>query len=230
VRRRPFLRVLGQLALCCGPLLLWGRNSWAAIQRRLLPADTDIGNLAYEDPAELDTHLLPLTPVDQFGVSGLADHRIDPAQWRLTLAGLVAHPRQLRLDPLRQRPPLTRNVLLICPGTFAYHARWQGFALWPLLQEAGLDPQATHVEISGPPEEGPEKARFTLDEIRREQVFLALAVNGQPLPVAHGFPLRVVAEGHVGAEWIKYVDRLEIVHAAVETTPKVRDDGAAFLP
>ncbi|HHP7236161.1 MAG TPA: molybdopterin-dependent oxidoreductase [Desulfobacterales bacterium] len=46
-----------------------------------------------------------------------------------------------------------------------------------------------------------------------DQVFLDYEVNGVPLPQKHGFPLRLVAEDHYGARWVKSVDRITAVAA-----------------
>jgi sulfoxide reductase catalytic subunit YedY len=47
-----------------------------------------------------------------------------------------------------------------------------------------------------------------VNEAFSNMVFMAYQVNGETLPVKHGFPLRVVAEGHYGYEWVKYVCRI----------------------
>ncbi|MBW2515672.1 MAG: molybdopterin-dependent oxidoreductase, partial [Deltaproteobacteria bacterium] len=46
---------------------------------------------------------------------------------------------------------------------------------------------------------------------RSDKVFLAYEVNGEKLPVRHGFPLRIVAEDYYGDDWVKYVYRIEAI-------------------
>jgi sulfoxide reductase catalytic subunit YedY len=99
---------------------------------------------------------------------------------------------------------LERKVLLICPGFFANHGLWRGVSLGALLREAGLSDAAKNVVIQGP--EGPYKktASFPVKDVLSDRVFLAHHVNGGPLPQKHGYPLRVVAEGFYGYDWVKY--------------------------
>ena len=52
--------------------------------------------------------------------------------------------------------------------------------------------------------------RFPIDAVLSNQVFLAYAVNGKTLPQKHGFPLRVVAEGYYGSDWVKYVYQMKV--------------------
>ncbi|MEJ2102772.1 MAG: molybdopterin-dependent oxidoreductase, partial [Desulfobacterales bacterium] len=50
--------------------------------------------------------------------------------------------------------------------------------------------------------------RFAIEDIRSDKVFLAYNVNGKALPKKHGFPLRAVAEGYYGSNWVKYVYKI----------------------
>ena len=52
--------------------------------------------------------------------------------------------------------------------------------------------------------------KFSMEEILSGKVFLAYGVNGEALPEKHGFPLRVVAEGHYGSRWTKYVGKVKV--------------------
>ncbi|MBC8394607.1 MAG: molybdopterin-dependent oxidoreductase [Deltaproteobacteria bacterium] len=52
--------------------------------------------------------------------------------------------------------------------------------------------------------------RWPIEDILSNKVFLAYGVNGETLPKKHGFPLRVVAEGNYGSDWIKYVYKVEV--------------------
>jgi DMSO/TMAO reductase YedYZ molybdopterin-dependent catalytic subunit len=51
---------------------------------------------------------------------------------------------------------------------------------------------------------------FTREEIEKNTIFLALKVNGVTLPPEHGFPVRIVADGIYGGQWVKWVDTIEI--------------------
>ena len=237
MQRRQFTALLtaiaGHIALACSPFGLLLKRAWAQVRRRLLPAQTDLGTLIYEDPVELDPRNLPITPISQFDTMGLTEHPVDLDRWRLTIGGAVTRPLALRLDQIKALPAIERDVLLICPGAFAYYARWQGVSLNTILQQAGVSPQATHVDVTGPSGKFYKRERFSLDLVRTAKVFLAYGVNGEPLPAKHGFPLRLVAEDQVGSQWIKFVDKIEakIGQTAVTDSPDPgRPQGSAFVP
>ncbi len=100
----------------------------------------------------------------------------------------------------------TQNLInLICPGVFAYHARWKGISVAKLLEMAHVKPEATHVTFRGPDGIYEKTERFPIEDIQSDRVFLAYRVNGKSLPKKHGYPLRIVAEGYYGGEWLKYV-------------------------
>jgi len=226
-------RFIGGLGRFLAGLLFFGSGAFkvaAETRPRILSADTDLSNLLYEDPTDLDGHELPISRLDQFGVGGTDDHIVDMDTWRLQIAGLIQKPFSLSYSQLSDLPLLERKVLLICPGTFAYVAKWQGFSLWDLLRQNGLSPQANYVDVMGPPEEYRKVERFSLKEIKKGRIFLATRVNGRTLPLQHGFPLRLVAEGHIGADWIKYVYRIEAVQDKETKPERTKSKESAFFP
>jgi sulfoxide reductase catalytic subunit YedY len=77
-----------------------------------------------------------------------------------------------------------------------------------LLERAELDSGVTYVTFSGPDGTHEKTERFPLEDILSDKVFLAYRVNDSVLPKKHGFPLRVVAEGYYGGDWVKYVYRV----------------------
>jgi len=231
MHRRSFVSGFVRL-LSCLSIFGSGAIGFAATTRsRTLPADADLSNLLYEDPADLDSHELPINTIDQFGVGGTDDHYADMHTWRLQFAGLMQQPVSLNYAQLSDLPLLERKVLLICPGTFAYVAKWQGFSLWDLLRQHGLSQKATHVDIMGPPEKYRKIERFSLKAVQKNSIFLATRVNGQRLPLQHGFPLRLVAQGHVGAAWLKYVYRIEAIRdTETGRIEKTKSAGSPFFP
>ncbi|MCU0579758.1 MAG: molybdopterin-dependent oxidoreductase [Desulfobacterota bacterium] len=180
--------------------------AWAAVRR--LSQDTDLKTLVNENPADLDGRDLEIQPLEQFGTMGLSDQTVDLEAWRLTCSGRVSRKIRLTYDQVRGLPSLERPVLLICPGFFVNHGRWKGLSIGELAERAGLKRGTTHVTVSGPSGPYEKTFRFSWDEAISGKVFLAFQVNGEPLPVKHGFPLRLVAEGYYGYEWVKYVDRV----------------------
>jgi len=216
--RRSFLaralKLVGGAGLLLGAAGGSARLLWAATKRRVLAAQVKATDLAGYHPNSLDPRNLEITPVEKFGTMGTSDFKVDVKTWRLEIDGLVQKTLRLDLAQLQSRPVLERKVLLICPGVFSYYACWQGLSLAALLKEAGLDKKATHIEVRGPRGSGVEKfEKFPLREVLSDQVFLAYQVNGAPLPIKHGFPLRVVAGDHYGDDWVKYVYSVKAVSA-----------------
>jgi DMSO/TMAO reductase YedYZ molybdopterin-dependent catalytic subunit len=151
-----------------------------------------------------------VTPLKDFETMGITDYEVDLAQWRLIVKGAVGEPLKLTYGEVKAFPPMGKEVLLICPGFFAYHGRWKGIAMERLLERAKVDKGATHVTFSGPEGKHEMVESFPIDEIRAGKIFLAYEVNGNPLPRKHGFPLRIVAEDHYGGEWVKYVYKVTV--------------------
>ncbi|MEW5911730.1 MAG: molybdopterin-dependent oxidoreductase [Thermodesulfobacteriota bacterium] len=182
------------------------RLVWAATKRRVLGTHVKATDLAGYNPAYVDPSKLAITPIEQFGTMGISNYKTDLKTWRLQVDGLVQNQLSLDLAQVKARPVLERKVLLICPGVFSYYARYKGFSLGALLKEAGLHKMAKYIEVRGPRGASLEKyEKFTLAEVLADKVFLAYEVNGVPLPIKHGFPLRVVAGDHYGDDWVKYV-------------------------
>jgi len=211
-RRRQFIKLLlgffAGLGALFSPLAAGIRLVWAAAKKIILPKGTRMENLIGKNPANLDTQNLDLTPLEKFETMGLDDHRVDLNKWRLEIDGRVQNPAKLTYSQVIEIPAIRRDVLLICPGVFAYHARWEGISVSKLLETARIHPDATHVSFSGPEGSSEKSERFPIEDILSERVFLAYRVNDRVLPRKHGFPLRVVAEGYYGGEWVKYVYKI----------------------
>jgi DMSO/TMAO reductase YedYZ molybdopterin-dependent catalytic subunit len=188
-------------------LLASGRQrAWAA-GRKVLAKGTKRESLIHENPAALDTTNLEITPLEAFGTMGPTDEVVDLATWRLEISGQVKRPLRLPYAQLTALPPVEREVLLICPGFFANHGRWRGFSLSGLLQQADFDRTAARIVIRS---NGEKETSFPMAEVLSDKLFLAYQVNGKTLPQRDGFPVRVVAEGHYGSDWVKYVDGIVV--------------------
>ncbi|MCF8062625.1 MAG: molybdopterin-dependent oxidoreductase [Deltaproteobacteria bacterium] len=209
--RRTFLRQM--LCMAGAGALAWAAGIArvvAGAAKTILPRGTPLESLRNRNPAELDTSNLSVTPLDDFQTMGLTDHRVNLENWRLEIAGSVAAPLRLTYQELLALPGLERAVLLICPGVFVQHGLWAGFSLGPLLVRAGVKGNVSRITVQGPLGRYVKTASFPLEDVRSGRVFLCHHVNGEPLPVKHGYPLRVVAEGYYGYDWIKYASRIRV--------------------
>ena len=167
----------------------------------------DLSNLINRDPAEVDNSKLPITSTEHLHITGSAPE-VDITQYRLIIDGLVENELALTYETLLGYPTVTRVVLLICPAFFADNAEWMGIPVKTLLKEAGIKPGAEVVVFYSA--DGYYEQKFSIEDILHDGVFLAHTVNGEVLPVEHGFPLRLVVEGDFGGTWIKWVDRIEV--------------------
>ena len=211
--RRQFIKLIVKVLTGLG-LLLSGVGSalnkaYAQTKRILLPKGTDLSTLINKNPADLDPRNLELLPLQKFQTMGLTNYAVDLKTWRLEIVGNVAAPSKLSYAQIRELPSIERNALLICPGFFTNYGRWKGVSLMTVLNLAQMKADTTHIAAYGPPGEYEKVERFPIADIRSDKVFLAFEVNGEALPKKHGFPLRIVAQGHYGAEWVKYVYKVE---------------------
>jgi DMSO/TMAO reductase YedYZ molybdopterin-dependent catalytic subunit len=177
-----------------------------------IPTDTpqpyiDLSYLADADPALVDNSELPVTPIDQLHVTGTAPS-VNIVDYRLTVDGFVDKPLTLTYDNIVSYPSVTKVVLLICPITFVDNAEWTGVLVSTLLTEAGIKSGATEVAFQSL--DG-YKVTVPLEDVQQEGVFLANTVNGEVLPLEHGYPLRLVIEGEYGGKWVKWVTHIEVM-------------------
>jgi len=176
----------------------------------ILPKGTARESLIDKNPAELDAGNLEVTPIENFGTMGLTDHAVSIEKWVLEVDGHVKKPLRLTYEEIKRLPSVERNVLMICPGFFANHGNWKGFSLGALLKRTQAEDGITHVTVRGPDGKYANSQRYPLEDVLSNKVFLAYAVNGKPIPQRHGFPLRAVAEGYYGYDWVKYVYKVTV--------------------
>ncbi|MDH4096207.1 MAG: sulfite oxidase [Betaproteobacteria bacterium] len=162
-----------------------------------------------------------------------------PPAWRLVVDGLVQRPQQLSLEALRAMPARTVRVTMECAGNGRAQvsprypsipwveeavstADWTGVPLAAVLREAGLRPGAREVVFWGADrgiDRGVEHAfarSLAPADAAHEDVLLAYAMNGAPLPPQHGYPLRLVVPRWYGMAGVKWLERIEATERAFD--------------
>lgn len=154
---------------------------------------------------------------------GDADYRAlardDFADWRLTIDGLVERALSLSLVELRNAPSRTQITRHDCVEGWSAIGKWRGARLAPLLDKAGLRPEARFLvfhcadtlDPNAPPGLGRYYESIDLIDARHPQTLLAYEMNDAPLSVAHGAPLRLRVERQLGYKHAKYLMRIEAV-------------------
>jgi len=138
------------------------------------------------------------------------------ADWRLEVTGLVARPRTYSLAELRALPGRTQITRHDCVEGWSAIGKWRGVPLSVILQDAQPLPAAQFVVFHCADlydEDQPYYESVDLEDAHHPQTILAYEMNDQPLPIAHGAPLRLRVERQLGYKHAKYVMRIELVES-----------------
>lgn len=174
-----------------------------------------------------------ITPIDRFFVrSHHYNPRVELNEWKLHIEGEVERPLALTFDELKKLPRTEVVSVLECAGNGrglyepaviglqweyggAGNGRWAGVRLADLLRRAGIKTSAREALFDGadiPVGSMPEFQRtIPLAKANDPNTLLAYEMNGEALPVSHGFPLRLVAPGWAGDCWVKWVTRIRVL-------------------
>lgn len=135
------------------------------------------------------------------------------ARWRLTVGGLVQNPLALTLAELQALPQRTQITRHDCVEGWSAIGEWTGPQLGLLLEAAGVLPAARFILFRCADELGgaPYYESIDLDDARHPQTILAHRLNGEPLPVKNGAPLRLRVERQLGYKQAKYLTGIEAV-------------------
>lgn len=204
------------------------------------PEKTDL-ILLTDRPPQLETPLKyfqhDITPNDamfvRWHLSGIPA-TIDLETYRLTIGGHVDHELSLSMADLKQFEQVSIVAVNQCSGNSRSlfeprvpggqwangamgNARWTGVRLADVLNKAGIKAGAVEVSFRGLDRPAlPATPAFAkslkIDKARDRDVIIAYAMNGQPLPMLNGFPLRLVVPGWFATYWIKALDRIDVLN------------------
>ncbi|TNH30443.1 molybdopterin-binding oxidoreductase [Micromonospora orduensis] len=175
-------------------------------------------------PAGADLSLAQLAPyvTPNFGFyridTALVVPQVDPDTWRLRIHGRVRTERTYSYADLLARPLVERYVTLACVsnevgGDLIGNARWLGVPLRELLDE--VEPEDDADQVVGRSVDGWTCGTPTAALRDGRDALLAVGMNGEPLPVEHGFPVRMVVPGLYGyVSACKWVTELELTRFA----------------
>jgi DMSO/TMAO reductase YedYZ molybdopterin-dependent catalytic subunit len=227
--RRGWLRAglasVGALALAACDKITNSPKGIAVLQsaegltRRVQRLVVDRKALAREfTPADISSDFRPNGSIDPQDPDYLALKAKAFADYRLVIDGLVERPLSLSLADLRGLPSRTQITRHDCVEGWSSIGKWTGARLGPLLDRAGLKPNARYIvfhcgdtleqTLDG---SGQYYESIDLIDAYHPQTILAYAMNDMPLPVAHGAPLRLRVERQLGYKHAKYVMRIEAV-------------------
>ncbi len=192
-------------ALRFGALLLGGVALWPAQQladRALrLPGATR----RFTGSREVGSHAGNAFPTSSWVAD--APRPIDAQRWRLSVGGAVASPRDFSYDELAAVGDELEGTL-DCTGGFFSTQRWRGVRIGRLLDQAALHEEARYVSFVSVT-----SYRWSLPLEEARTALLATHTGEEPLSHEHGFPLRLVAPGRRGFEWVKWITRVEVLTA-----------------
>jgi DMSO/TMAO reductase YedYZ molybdopterin-dependent catalytic subunit len=222
LNRRELFRTLGFIAAGSAGAVVAGNffrtHASAQLQRLniVLPKALKFLPPPPADPALTTPGLSKLfTPNDEF-------YRIDTAilvpnininTWRLRIDGMVNNPLELTYTDLTDRPVFELDDTIACVsnevgGNLVGNARWLGIRLDDLVKEAS--PFTSADQVMGHSSDG-FTAGFPLAALDGRDAMIAIGMNGEPLPVDHGFPARVIVPGLYGyVSATKWLTRIEL--------------------
>ena len=221
--RRQFLAVAGAAGAFAAAVGLMGRSLGlrrtveAARAAVVLPEVTG-GTRPTAADAGLDVEgITPrVTPnADFYRIdTALTVPQVDPTGWTLTIDGMVDEPLELTFAELLALPLVEREVTIACVsnevgGDLVGNARWLGVPLRSLLRQVGVQDGAT--QIMGHSVDG-FTAGFPTELLDDDRpALVALGMNGEPLPIEHGFPARLIIGGIYGyVSATKWLSRIEL--------------------
>lgn len=180
-----------------------------------------------------------ITPIEHFFVrTHVYAPTVELASWKLEVTGQVATPLSLTMADLRKMPSVELIAVTECAGNGrSYYeptvpglqwrdgsvgnGRWRGVRMADVLKRAGIKASAVDIEFDGadvPIGKMPDFRRsIPAKKALDENTLLAYEMNGETLPVKHGFPLRVITPGWASDSWVKWLTSITVLDKESES-------------
>jgi DMSO/TMAO reductase YedYZ molybdopterin-dependent catalytic subunit len=192
------------VALATSNLVTSSKSAAAARKKIRLPKAADPASPLPED-VDLKVPGLSsfVTPNAKFYRvdTALSTPQVNPVTWKLKINGMVDKPVTLSYDEILSMPLLERDITITCVsneigGPYVGTARWLGIPLKTLMDRAGVNPGADQLFATAA--DGFTTSTPTKIALDGRDAMVAVGMNGEPLPIAHGFPARMIVPGLYG--------------------------------
>jgi DMSO/TMAO reductase YedYZ molybdopterin-dependent catalytic subunit len=219
--RRQFLIASGTTIVLAGAAagagrFLAGRNSATASREELaLPQPVEslprVSDAVAPNPRGVTPFLTPNDDFYRIDIN-LTVPQVKTEGYELTVKGMVDNELTFSWDDLLQREMREYDITLTCVSNqigdnLVGNARWLGFPLSELLDEAGVKDGADQVVGRSTDDY---TGGFPLEAAYDRDAIVAIGMNGEPLPLSHGFPVRLVTPGIYGylsaIKWLKEIE------------------------
>lgn len=161
----------------------------------------------------------------------VSDPSIEAGLWRLEIGGLVDRPRSYSFDELRQLAGTLQETTLMCISNavgdgLMSNARWKGVPLRTLLEIAGPRDGVVKAVLRG---SDSYSDTIAVAKAMDPATLVAYEMNGEPIPLRHGYPVRVIVPGLFGEKNVKWVTRIELVDRDVKGFYESQGWGPGFV-
>jgi DMSO/TMAO reductase YedYZ molybdopterin-dependent catalytic subunit len=196
--RRGFLTTV---AAAAGVLVLATAGQTIGPLRRLsvlAPRRPDIGPQGY--------------PVNTAAAAARLDERdLRSQEYRVDVEGAVDRPLALSLEDLRAMPQHEATLPIACVEGWSFSARWRGVRVRDLLAMAGAADGAEARVESAQPGSRYRTSPLNTDQAADPDTLLALELDGEPLAIEHGFPIRLIGPNRPGVHQTKWVTKVVVL-------------------
>ena len=186
----------------------------SAAETARLTAAGDISTTPFTDIDGLSSWVTPSTGNNFYRIdTALQIPQVDPADWTLSITGMVDNPLEFTYDEILAMDLVEHTITLSCVsnsvgGDLVGNAVWTGVPLVDLLDRAGVQDGATQLVGRSVDDF---TAGFPTDVLYDgRNALLAVGMNGEPLPIRHGFPARLVIAGLYGyvsaTKWLEEIN------------------------